>query len=596
MQPLKTPHTQYARSHRTVAAGLVLLAVLIFTGPPLLNVDWGWQTRLGDRMLREARFPADDAFAWTTDGRTDHHPRFYWAIATTLSTVNRLAGVPGLVALRCLLAAALYGLLYHYLRRRGVAPLAAAALVIAIVACTRDRITLRPHLLSFSFVVITVLLLQAARLPQRRRLLLAVPPLFAVWANFHPGVILGLGALGFYVAGEGLRLVMLPWWRSRDAAAPARRPAPWRPDQWHTHDEGRFFLQLSGIVFIAAAACLITPSGTNLYRFMFAHRHMYAEQGVRELAPLSLSDPTDRHYAAAALLLLLGFFRRQTLAEPGPWCAWLFYTAMAINSHRFFPHSLHLLVLALWSLPPPPRGASFPATARLAAVVLGGLTLLPLGRYATMSRPLVHPRWNAPGAAAFLARVQTPDPLYNTGHLGGHLVYHLDGRKRVFRDGRQSLFVHLARRDWHDLYTTYNFRTAILADGEMLMAVDSAIHAPAHWRLIYFSDFARIYVDSRDPVGRAAVAAHGFEHLRFDVAQAPGAPRELYLRRLGTPAEAIAELRPLLATDPRGYYVNAALAEALLAQGDTNAALAAARTAWQQRQTSWVAALLSGAQ
>ena len=69
-------------------------------------------------------------------------------------------------------------------------------LIVCSLATTK---TIRQQV--FSFLFFAGLLLTCMRVERGQRALLAIiPPLFALWANFHGGWLVGLGVLGIWTA------------------------------------------------------------------------------------------------------------------------------------------------------------------------------------------------------------------------------------------------------------------------------------------------------------------------------------------------------------------------------------------------------------
>ena len=129
-----------------------LLAIsILFSGPPLLNVDWAWQLKIGDRILKDRSIPVDDQFCWTTEGITDVHPGIYYAFSILLSLTHRLAGLSGLVILKIILCASIPIILYSYFISQKVRPWTAFSFAGLCIIITSSRLVLRPQILSYFF-------------------------------------------------------------------------------------------------------------------------------------------------------------------------------------------------------------------------------------------------------------------------------------------------------------------------------------------------------------------------------------------------------------------------------------------------------------
>ncbi len=147
---------------------------------------------------------------------------FEWLFELVLFRVFAAAGPPGLIVLKVAVGLLLLGIVYRLLCRQGLPALRAGIVVVAVIHfLVPSFLTVRPHLVTYGFFLIVLLLLRAMDRGDARWLY-AAPPLFALWANLHPGFLAGLGVLGIWTAVElGRR-----WLERRSPGAPAR-PSMW---------------------------------------------------------------------------------------------------------------------------------------------------------------------------------------------------------------------------------------------------------------------------------------------------------------------------------------------------------------------------------
>jgi hypothetical protein len=218
-----------------VALFLLLAAVVAATktDPDL----WG-HVRFGMDMIRQHALRLPDTYSFTSDRPWINHE---WASEIAMGGAYLLAGNVGLFAVKFAVLGAALLLLTSSLRREDVAvrhrDLAVALAVIVTIEQTQ---TVRPQLFSLLFFAALFWCLIAAG--RDRRVLVAVPPLFAAWANFHGGWIVGGGVLMLWTLGLLLS-----------------RPLDWRRAGAHV---------AAGMA--AMLATLVTPHGLELLAFLRA--------------------------------------------------------------------------------------------------------------------------------------------------------------------------------------------------------------------------------------------------------------------------------------------------------------------------------------
>jgi len=537
-----------------------LFVSALFAAPPLHSVDWGWHLMTGLRLLDEGAVPFDDIYMWTSEGQ--RVLPVFWGFDLIMGLAERAGGIAGLFALRALLILSIEACLAFLLAQRGL-PGLPTILLLALIACiAQPRLILRPHLLSFLFTLITIGCVDRARLRQERWLI-PLPIIFLLWANAHPGVVLGLGVLG--ALGLGI-LIDEVWLRSHADEADRKRG-----------------LRMLGIMIAVGILCglltLLTPAGYELYPWIWEHRKMFAEQAIVEMRPIRLTETRDLAFLGFELgLLVLARPNKNDLRRDLPlWCAALVYLLLAAETQRFIPQAMHLLAIAAAA----PLARSLKAPTRLGKLLIGvALVGLSYGLLTELRRPrpLLDPALHAPGAGAFLRDHKPPGPIYNSNRLGGHLITYTRGDPKLMWDGRQPIYRHLAGLDFSALDARFHFKALVLADLDPPLSVELP-KGRKDWTLVFFSDQARIYLRNDAPETAELRQRFGFKGLYFRWAGVSA--RSYDLRPAINPSKlqaALAELKDQRARDPGGYYTNFALAEAsMLAGRPEQAALAAAR-------------------
>ncbi len=438
-----------------IALAAVLLLCAAFCCTQLAEVDHYWHLLAGQRILEEHRFPHVDDFTYTSQGRgwVDLH----WLFQVILASVDRVAGWDGLEALKIALIAGGFGLAgLAALRRAG--PAAVAPIGLLAVLAAQERFTLRPEAASFLLLGALLLCLETGR--TRPRVLLAVPPLIALWANLHALYVVGLAVVLMTLVADRL----------------SRRRAGRASEGAEAGDGGRMLM----IAAVAAVpASLLTPYGFGawaLSRRLFMERiatgNIYGRNIAEFQAPFSGFGITLAVVAFAllvAVLLLIAFMGRDALRAADYLVAGSLLV-LALLARRNIP------LFALVALPAGAaaldatlrrwRAGRAPASAGWrgrATPVLAGLTvviaLVLIGdvvsnrffaRDGTQryfgSGPA--PGFYPEGAARFVASRSIEGEVLNDMTMGGYLAWSWYPQRRVFIDGR--LEVHHA-----DLFTDF---------------------------------------------------------------------------------------------------------------------------------------------
>lgn len=172
-----------------LAVALPTLGALIAN---LQSVDLAYHLRAGAEIIDTRAIPSVDTWTFTASGLpwTDQQ----WGAQVILAAAYRIGGWTGLVLLRALLVALIFGSLFEIGRRRGLGLRRAAWLSLAAFVIALPALALRPQLLGMALFAI-VLLLIVDRRAHPRRLWLA-PIIVLVWANIHGSFFLGPVALG----------------------------------------------------------------------------------------------------------------------------------------------------------------------------------------------------------------------------------------------------------------------------------------------------------------------------------------------------------------------------------------------------------------
>lgn len=303
-------------------AGALTLMAWTTADPDL----WG-HVRFGLDTIRDGALPAADPYSFTSDRPWVNHE---WLAEVIMAAAYRADGARGLVALKLLVIALTAGLVVAALRQRRWDPIGHDLLVGAALLGIFGRVhPVRPQLFSVLLCAALLLLLSLAD-RGRRRLLVLVPPLLALWANLHGGYLVGLGIAGIWSAvrlyrpaGTGLRprsLVLLGiatvastlatpygvrlWLFLVETVGPTRTEIG---DWQMLLETGSFLIGQFAIVTVVAALAIRTRRADPAYVLIAFSLF---------LATLLISR-FDAFYALA-VVMLLGPYLGQVMLKPAP--------------------------------------------------------------------------------------------------------------------------------------------------------------------------------------------------------------------------------------------------------------------------------------
>jgi hypothetical protein len=190
---------------RQLPNGLSVTLVVLLVGaiylPPSGDLDFSWQIRTGEEIVRTGRLQPPESFSYTIAGRPV--PDFEWLYEVILWAVWTGFGFGGLKLLKTLLVAATLVLVGLRLRREGVRWHGIALAGLTVIFALGASWNLRPL-----YCTTLGLLLVSGWLHDhctgRRPLSGWLPVAMLLWANLHPGVILGQALLVGAIAWEWL--------------------------------------------------------------------------------------------------------------------------------------------------------------------------------------------------------------------------------------------------------------------------------------------------------------------------------------------------------------------------------------------------------
>jgi len=345
-------------SFPAVLAFLLVGAMCVPLSRFKVDPDVWWHIKVGATILATHHFPTKDIYSFTASGTP--WIAYEWLGELLLAVTAHAFGLRGLLALNYLLASAILFALYAITTQRSGNAKAAFATCVALLPLIYLSCNLRPQMLGYFFLVLTLLVLERYRQGHTRTLWL-LPPLFLVWVNTHGSFVIGLFVLGVYFASG---LVNFQWGGLVSKLwSPAER------------------IRLEVVALLILVALTITPYGTEIcvYPVNMAFGQPVNVANIQEWQAMTFGDL----YGKLFLACLLGFLLAQVTLRP-TWrleelvlyCA----GAMAACTHLrfvllFVPFGATLLAVlaAHWFPPYEPAKDKYALNAVLMTLIVGGI-------------------------------------------------------------------------------------------------------------------------------------------------------------------------------------------------------------------------------
>lgn len=324
-----------------VSTGLVTLftvfAILFFTGvlrDSAVTPDVSWLLRLGQYILDTGHLPTTDIFSWTHANQ--EVVIYQWLFAVALAGIERLIGEAGLFAVFVPAAVGIYLLapLFGAVPRRipTALTIGTAGLGLAIVTI---NLSIRPMIVTSAMLLLQYALVQRFRrgdLGLRVAVCLAGPA-YAVWANAHNGVVLGLASLVLSALGDFAERRQLYRF---DPADPQIEGRPAGPAAYAS-------LFLAGFL-----GSLINPYGFGVYAHLvdFSSQAFLADV-ISELRTADFHQLQFRLFLVLIAGLLLTLTRLHRTVSAGDLLQLAAFTVATLIANRFVVWAVLLYILIL---------------------------------------------------------------------------------------------------------------------------------------------------------------------------------------------------------------------------------------------------------
>lgn len=470
------------------AVQLVQTAVLavLFAGPTLLCVhaacvtdpDIWWHMRVGEWILQHHAVPRVEMFSRELTGKP--WLAYSWLFELLVVKIFYRLGLMGIVAYSGAMILAITAALHHMVKRLQGDFTLGVMLTFTSIFCMGHLFTPRPWLLTILFFVLELDILMQVRRTGKKRELLWLPLIFALWANIHIEYIYGLSILGLALVES-----VIVRWRSGNVA---QAQPVWM-----------------GCALLASAlATLANPYGWRIYGVVYDL--VTQGGGVRQISEMQAIPFRD---VLDFLLLLLALGSAAALAWQRRFL--IFETGLlafaCLLSFRSMRDEWALAVVAAAILASGIRGGDrstmrLPRFATGVALIAAGLLMVAELRLMHVSNDQLRIKVanTLPVHAVEVIQARGyAGPLFNNFNWGGYLIWAL--RMPVSIDGRTNLYGNERMDRWSATSTAQSdwFSDPLLTSAGLVVEsvrspITQVLRMDSRFQLVYEDEVAAVFI------------------------------------------------------------------------------------------------------
>ena len=418
-----------AKTSEPSIRGAILLILLYLILPvqallPIDDPDVWWRFRVGQWIVQNHGVPFVDYYSAYDTGKP--WIEYSWLFALLMYGLQAQFGLIAIAYFIVAMALAITAVVHRLIHRSGLPLFAEVAFAGAALASMKSLMTPRPWLITILFFALEILIIEAVRRTRRDRLLWILPPLFAIWANFHIQFVYGLAVI-FVLAFEApLAAIIGKFAWPIDVPLAPRHIIP--------------------IAALCAAATLLTPYHFLLYRQIFDYigGQTGIFQNISELHPMFFRTPGDWLVLFLALSSAFALGWRQK---------WAPYHALVLVMSAFWTFrsrrdvwALVIIALSIIGATARAYGSARGALITKRQMILGAAAVTAVLCLVAYARQISEKNFQAVvgnsypvQAVNYIKQRQLPGPLYNDYDWGGFLIWNLSAMP-VVMDGRVNLY------------------------------------------------------------------------------------------------------------------------------------------------------------
>lgn len=479
---------------------VTFIFIFILHTRPLTSSDIWWHMNAGRWIWTNGGMPTDDPFLFSStsplDARASLILRGYPLSQLLFFGFYNFAGVYALITLQSLLITLFYGLLWNYFRQLKLHPLLASTIVVVLPVLFFDLVELRPQWFSFIGTLLVMQLIEYTLAnerkgrPLKKYILLFLPATMLLWANLHPGYVIGIGLIIVYIFSE---------WIARKKGIAAL-----------SNDAYRRFLT---VAIISVLITVLNPAGISATWVSFTGIFDPFSQAIDEyLGPLKYFDHYgEKHIgyiivAVAAIPSLALLLKWRELSTAHLLLLVIFLSA-GILSYRF-SLLMVMVVLVIFCIYYAYAVNRWLSVAKGIPMILWCASILVLANSALLNTCLFKSPLDPaiPSAAAdYLEQAKPAGNIYNYYGYGGYLSWRLYPQK-IYTDQRclswdtyrEYTDVREGFRNYQEVFDKSKIGVVILpildfVTGEQSQLVIRLLHNDA-WPIVYYDKLFIVFV------------------------------------------------------------------------------------------------------
>jgi len=279
--------------------------------------DVFWHLATGRFILQTGHIPSVDVFGFMTQGQPWMPFEWGWDVLTY--SIYSFSGYVGISILRTIILVGTFYIFYYLLTKFKVSNTFSVFSLLVLAFGVIDRVTPRPHLISYLFFALLLLIICRYRYFNRdnKKVLYFVPVIFLLWANMHMGIIAGGFLMAVYFMAEALG-TFYP--SNNSSVKPLSR---------------KELLNLFVILAVSALMMLVNPNFLQTYIYSYDHTKMKMLETVNEwMSPFSSRYQDSLVSYIYKILLFAGVINIFYAVKKKDWFPALLYIAFAIYSVR----------------------------------------------------------------------------------------------------------------------------------------------------------------------------------------------------------------------------------------------------------------------
>jgi len=285
--------------------------------------DFFWHLATGRFIVENKYVPDKDVFGHVTQG-TEWIP-FEWGWDVFTYALYTIGGYNLILVFRSLLFTCIFLLFFLLLRKFKVNSVIIFVVLSALLFAIIDRLSPRPHVLTYLFLVLVIYILVSFKYIDRQKYakkLYFLPLIFLLWSNSHMGVLAGGLLLFVFTVSE-----VIIYFNKRKPFHSEIQPM--------SRDD---LMKLFAVSVVCALALLVNPHFIQTYLYAYSHTKMKLLETVNEWR-----SPWDAFFGTgfvttlykvflySGVLILLYAYIKRDLTFALVYIAFLFYSIRAIR-------------------------------------------------------------------------------------------------------------------------------------------------------------------------------------------------------------------------------------------------------------------------